>query len=48
MLDQVPVIVEQGKVFCGKLREAARNRTMFQLEEATIRLTIDVISLVAL
>jgi cytochrome P450 len=48
MLDQVPVIVDQGKTFCGKLREAARNGTLFQLEEATLRLTIDVISLVAL
>ncbi|OJD32391.1 cytochrome p450 [Diplodia corticola] len=48
MLEQVPKIVDKAEVFCQLLREKAGQDTMFQLEEATFRLTIDIIGLISL
>jgi cytochrome P450 len=48
MLEQVPKLVDQGEVFCAKLRNHAKSGRIFQLEEATFRLAIDVIGLVGL
>jgi cytochrome P450 len=48
MLEQIPRLVDQGQIFCEKLRNHARNGDLFQSEEATFRFTIDVIGLVGL
>lgn len=48
MLEQVPKLVDPVNIFCEKLRQQARSGEMFQLEEATFRLTIDVIGLITL
>ena len=48
MLQQVPKIIYKAQVFCEILREKARNSSVFQLEEVTFRLTIDVIGLICL
>jgi cytochrome P450 len=47
MLELVPAIVTETKVFCDTLREHAQRAAMFQLENHTIKLTIDVIGAVA-
>ncbi|KAF2143198.1 uncharacterized protein K452DRAFT_225574 [Aplosporella prunicola CBS 121167] len=48
MLEQVPKLIDKAQVFCEMLREKARANSVFQLEEATFRLTIDVIGLICL
>ncbi|KAK0644877.1 Cytochrome P450 monooxygenase aflN [Lasiodiplodia hormozganensis] len=48
MLEQVPKMIDKAEVFCQLLREKAAQGTVFQLEEATFRLTIDVIGLISL
>jgi cytochrome P450 len=48
MLEQLPKLVNQGQIFCEKLRNHAMKGDLFQLEEATFRLTIDVIGLIGL
>ncbi|KAF9630943.1 putative afln vera monooxygenase protein [Lasiodiplodia theobromae] len=48
MLEQVPKMVEKAEVFCQLLSEKAVQGAVFQLEEATFRLTIDVIGLISL
>ncbi|KAF2649571.1 aflN/ verA/ monooxygenase [Lophiostoma macrostomum CBS 122681] len=44
MLELVPTIVRETEVFCQALRAKARSGEMIQLENLTIRLTIDVIA----
>lgn len=48
ILEAVPKLVDQGEIFCEKLRVHARSEEMFPLEEATFRLAIDVIGLVGM
>ncbi|KKY13274.1 putative cytochrome p450 [Diplodia seriata] len=48
MLEQVPKIVDKARIFCEILREKAGKDAVFQLEEATFRLTIDVIGFISL
>jgi cytochrome P450 len=43
MLELVPAILKEAEVFCGLLQDQAQRGDMFQLENLTIRLTIDVI-----
>lgn len=44
----VPQITEQVSIFCDILQERAQNDAVFQLEEATLNLTMDTIGLVVL
>jgi cytochrome P450 len=44
----VPKLVDQGEIFCEKLRAHAKKGKMFELEEATFRLAIDVIGVVGM
>ncbi|KAK5162512.1 hypothetical protein LTR04_003558 [Oleoguttula sp. CCFEE 6159] len=48
MMALVPVIVEEGNVFCDVLQEHAEKADVFRMEETATRLTIDVIGRVAL
>ncbi|KAF2870341.1 putative cytochrome P450 [Massariosphaeria phaeospora] len=48
MLEQVHKIVEVGEIFCAILRRNAEQGQVFQFEEATIRLAIDVIALIGM
>ncbi|KAK8178168.1 cytochrome P450 monooxygenase-like protein [Phyllosticta citrichinensis] len=48
MLSQVPKIVEHTALFCKGLQGLAQDGKLFQLEEATFRLTLDVIGAVSL
>ncbi|KAL3458191.1 cytochrome P450 [Aspergillus heterothallicus] len=43
-----PGVVEQVEAFCGKLRERASDGNVFQLEDLTMKLTVDTICMVAL
>jgi len=46
MLELVPAIVKESQVFCDLLHDHAERGVMFQLENLTIKLTIDVIGAV--
>lgn len=48
ILEQVPHIVEEVSVYCEILREHARKRDIFSLDETTLRLTMDIIGAVTL
>lgn len=48
MLDQTTKIIPRAQIFCDQLREHARKGSIMLLEEATFKLTIDVISLLSL
>lgn len=44
----VPKLVDQGEIFCEKMRAQAEKGGVFELEEATFRLAIDVIGVVGM
>lgn len=48
MLGQTAKIIPRARIFCEQLREHARKGSIMLLEEATFKLTIDVISLLGL
>jgi cytochrome P450 len=48
ILELVPKLVDQGEIFCEKLRAHAERDEIFELEEATFRLAIDVIGVVGM
>ncbi|KAK8080920.1 afln vera monooxygenase protein [Apiospora hydei] len=48
LLQLAPLVVKEVEVFCALLREQARKGHMFQLEDFTLRLTVDLIAVVAL
>jgi len=48
MLGLAPLVAEEVAVFCKLLRQRARQGKVFQLEEMTLRLTVDTIAAVAL
>ncbi|KAH7060755.1 cytochrome P450 [Macrophomina phaseolina] len=48
MLGQVPVMLSAAQTFRGVLRKKAESRELFRLEEATCRMTLDIIGLVTL
>lgn len=48
MLGLAPMIAEEVAVFCDLLRKRAEQGTVIQLEEMTLRLTMDTIGTVAL
>ncbi|KAK8052472.1 hypothetical protein PG993_003857 [Apiospora rasikravindrae] len=48
LLQLAPLVVKEVEVFCGLLREQARKGEMVQLEDFTLRLTVDLIAVVAL
>lgn len=47
MLELVPAIVKEAAVFCDLLHNHAQRAAMFQLENLTIKLTIDIIGAVS-
>lgn len=48
MMGLTPAIADEVAVFCDLLRERVRQGEVFQLEDLTLRLTIDVIGSVTL
>ncbi|KAK7955875.1 uncharacterized protein PG986_005097 [Apiospora aurea] len=48
LLQLAPLVVKEVEVFCELLREEARKGQMFQLEDFTLRLTVDLIATVSL
>ena len=48
MMGLAPAIADEVAVFCALLRERARQGEVFQLEDLTLKLTIDVIGSVTL
>lgn len=48
LLQLAPLIVDEVNVFCSLLREQAKVDGIFQLEDLTLRLTVDIIASVAL
>lgn len=48
MIGLAPMIADEVTVFCALLRERAKVGKVFQLEEMTIRLTVDTIAAIAL
>lgn len=48
MIGLAPAIADEVAIFCGLLRERVKHGEMFQLEDLTLKLTIDVIGSVTL
>lgn len=48
MMGLAPLIADEVSIFCGLLRERVKRGEMFQLEDLTLKLTIDVIGSVTL
>lgn len=48
MLDLVPTILTEVEVFCKLLKQRAEKNDIFQLEDLTLRLTVDVIAAAAM
>lgn len=48
MMGLAPLIADEVSIFCDLLRERVRRGEMFQLEDLTLKLTIDVIGSVTL